>query len=1546
MLLLFGSLPLSGVFAEVNQDNASVEESESVEGVWKDESESVENVCKEEAESEKNVCEEDSELAENIREDESEDIENTSEEELDTVESEQEYESESAEGTWEQDDEQVDEIESTQEGTEEPESTQEEKSQIQLQASIEKEGHFSYREDYGRSVLLSFFVDKLQRETGIYLTVTTTNEGVIKPRNEQELYSFADGYILCEITGAGEAELILRLVENEFYEAEEIRVSVVVTDSMLREEDYAIYYTCNNTEEMVRFHNFAEWEQFLKQHQQWLNGTINVELTDIGEMYYEEINMQKEFAQELWQGKRYCLLEEAPIQSYEFWCSNSQTHTSTEEVENGKRIFLVGIDKKPPKAIEFSYSQNAYQETSTKTIKYYSEDFIISGAFEDSLSGVARIEYTTQADLGEAAKWKTIQQIEQDGNRTVFEFVLGQGIYTGIAVRAVDVAGNVSEMVELKNEDGDFLHIIVDNREPILDIMLKTQDEMSYEGKWTNQAITIAVQENTENQLLSGIQSIQYQYVSIGGEYQQDQWQEFQADNQIKIGNKENAKMNQNGTYYFRAISNTGVVTEIETQKKKAVRIRLQQSLPEKQEKIEEAPALNDGQEWYNKKTGVPFLSFAYPQYDAGIESLEYGAPITVHARLTRKQGENKDADKNKAEIIDKSVTIGMRNDEEYQQLMHIENDKIEQNREEYIREQIQQNIEALNIDFAYNSQTGYAQDGIYELEYWISDVAGNESEHAGYIYKIDTHEPQNLEVFVDGMKMQEDTSQNIHYDRFYQSTVSGNASADFGVSGKSYIKLMLTDETGISANSNGWQESDEFVINPCERGCIYMLAEDMAGNQAILKTQGIVVDNQAPVGEYGGKFIHIQTEANENHFYKDDVKLSFSADDLPQDKGFSGIESFSYVVGTAGKEKEQRKELFSFTKALPSQEELISAKIYGATEMIDAVTFEGNDTYIEVTVQDRCGNVATSREELRIDVTVPQVEITFDLNEPKNGKYYNRTRTATIQIQELNFDGNRVKIEVTKDGEVYPVSISEWQSDGNCHWAPITFSENGDYTMSVTCTDLADNVSEKVSIEPFTVDVTKPEVEIAYDNHNVKNECYYQTRQTATISVKEHNFSEEDFVLIVEPQVAVGKWSHKGDEHYLELYFTEDNHYRFQCSVADLAGNEAEAIEEQEFYIDSVAPQIVIHGVEDDSANKGEIAPVVMVYDENRSIEGTDIAVTTGLDELIPVSVQTQETEQGYSYLLTDMSQKEDNVYFLEVTASDMAGNISTLTYRFSLNRHGSTYDLSNMAQLTERFYYCFNQLSDLCITEMNVDEIEEYAFYITRNGKMLTCMEISEQPKEFSEDEEVLYYVEKEGDERKGYKNYYFFPRENFEKEGIYRIICYSKDRAGNESNNTLEDKKAEISFVIDNTAPKVVVNGMDDGGIYNEEEHLVNVMVQDNFLLSKAVFSLITESGEVLQSWDYIELVRHAGDTMTITIPSREEKQYLVYEISDAAGNELVLLPDTEEAPKGFLVTTNLWLRFISSPVKVAVAVMILVIICVSAVYGILHCIKKTY
>lgn len=1383
-----------------------------------------------------------------------------------------------------------------------------EKTKIQLYGSIEKDGNFFYRDNYDRSVMFLLKAEGFdsKRDGDICYMISSSNEAVISLTDKQEVYSLQGELPTFVITGVGQAELIIQPLEHDFYTMEEFRIPIQVENSSMRDTDFCILYTDGNGEETLFQNDYGKWLNFLEEQKNWLNGSISIQLSEAGKKYYTGLGYvtnQEEDA--ITEETELLLSEESCIQQYDFWCSNQQKNAATNKQQNGTRSFAIGIDKTAPQNTEISYNQNFYKPTSTEATRYYGENLVITGSFEDALSGVKSIEYTTQADLGEQAQWMTISNITKDGNKAGFELILEHGCFTGIAIRATDIAGNISEAVELKNTSGEYLTMIVDKTQPELLAMSKTVDEKSYRGAWTNQPITIVVQESTKDRTLSGIQTMQYQYVSIGGKYQPDCWEELDTDGVLKLGQEETVKTDHNGTYYFRAISNTGVVTAVESQEANAIRVRLQQTMAEKEGIIETASVLDKNQTWYNRKTGVPVLEFLYPEYDNGVKSLEYDAPITIHTRLTAKFAKEK-------EMIPvyKTATIGIASDSVYQSLCKGENNGIEDS------------LQDLIIDFSYDKKTGYAMDGIYELEYWITDAAGNESSHDMYTYQIDTHEPDALEILVDGTPMKEDTSQTISFERFYQSAVSGSASADFGISGKGTIKLMLADEIGDWEQKQNWIYRDSFSISPCNRGCIYMIAEDAAGNQSILRTQGIVVDNQPPKGENGGEFISILTKANENNFYNKDIELRITASDLPEEKGFSALESVTYHIGS------ENKELFSFTKEFPGKEEIIAAQCFETIEIIDAVVYEGNDTYVEITATDRCGNTATSCEEFKIDVTAPTIEITFDQQEPQNGCFYQTARTATIHIEELNFDAQGIELEITRDQEPYEIPISDWQGDGSSHWATVAFLEDGDYTMTVSCTDLADNTSEEVSVEPFTIDLTKPEIEICYDNNEAKHDLYYQKPRVAKITVKEHNFREEDFILTAEPEVSMSEWSHDGDEHWVQITFAEDNHYCFTYTYTDLAGNEADVPQEQEFYIDSIPPQIVIHGVENESANAGEIHPIVTVYDRNHSKDEVNVTVTTGMGKSIPLTIQMQQEEQGYSYMLTDMSEKEDAIYYMTVSAQDMAGNQSELIYRFSLNRHGSTYDLTQISQTTERVYNRFDQITDLCITEMNVDEIEEYSIYITRNGKMLDCQETQKRPESNDKKEEVCYYVESAGNEQTGYTNRYIFYQENFAQEGNYRITCYSKDRAGNETNNTLEDKKAEVSFVVDNTAPKVMIDGIEPGGIYNEEAQTVHIMVQDNFCLNKAYFILVNEAGEELQSWDYMELAGEAGETVSITIPSLEEKQSLLYCVSDAAGNETVLLPDSEETPKGFLITTNPWLQFISSPIKVIGAICVVV------------------
>ena len=47
---------------------------------------------------------------------------------------------------------------------------------------------------------------------------------------------------------------------------------------------------------------------------------------------------------------------------------------------------------------------------------------------------------------------------------------------------------------------------------------------------------------------------------------------------------------------------------------------------------VDDTKCKND---WYNKASGVPVIRFEYPDYDNGVISGEYDAPVTIHYTLT-----------------------------------------------------------------------------------------------------------------------------------------------------------------------------------------------------------------------------------------------------------------------------------------------------------------------------------------------------------------------------------------------------------------------------------------------------------------------------------------------------------------------------------------------------------------------------------------------------------------------------------------------------------------------------------------------------------------------------------------------------------------------------------------------------------------------------------------------------------------------------------------------------------------------------------------------
>lgn len=1293
------------------------------------------------------------------------------------------------------------------------------------------------------------------------------------------------------ITGVGGTSVEIRAVKSPTYDVESGAVQIQVKNSSIREADYSIHYSGNGREQV---YTLTQWQEYLKQHNSWLKAPVTISLTDAGAKYYDTLHCQEQSSGNVVSKKEKILYTaDQPMTEHTLWMTHKDRNASTKGVGE-MPAFSMGIDQKKPQLIAVEDNgRRRYQETSTDNIWYMGEYYEIKAAYEDTMSGIAFVEYTTDA----GRTWHAFPLAKDNTNAKVQEcrLTLKNGTYQGIGLRAVDAAGNISEEYHLANQHKQYIQLVVDNRIPKLDLQVtKNSKENPQQGveDWTNLALHYKIQQRQDNPITY---KLYYQYVPVHqvqeaiqkGQkpYAEKQWQEMdEAGFGVGAYSQEEVAVNRNGTYYFKIISMCGLESEIASRQ-----IRLQQTLPEAMEPI----ITNDqGEEWYHAGSLPAAITIDCKTYLQGcVQKEEYEAPITIHTRLISSSGQE-----------DKTVTVGFGTTEEY--LAYCKD------KTPYSHESYQKQLQVLKIDFAQKP------DDIYRFSYWIEDAAGNQGDVYEHAFYIDTTPPEQLQVWLEGKEFLTGELDRIVYDTFSQTALQGEVTAQDALSGIDHIQIIQAKKYGEWTEGAG-QVGDSFRIEPSTRCFLYVVAKDVAGNETAGWTNGIVVDDQTPSGQNYQQLITEPAGANDNGFYKEDITVHIAVQDKPDDDNYAALESVSYQI-TSGQVQEY-KELYHTSKTGISEDELRQSASFSAEELIDAAKFEGNEASIEVTALDRAGNKTTSTQIMKIDVTAPEIEITFDQEEPVGDRFFTTDRMAAITVTEKNFDAGLVEWEVTRDGEPYHIPISGWSSEGDRHQATMLFTDDGEYTLTVTCKDLADNEAEPVSAEPFCMDQTKPVIEIEYDGAQPHRDNYYREARTAVVTIQEHNFTPDTFhIETAQPYQMLG-WTHEGDTHRLRVCFQEDAHYQWNCQYTDMAGNEAEQLEQQEFYIDSIAPVIEISGIINDSANAGEVLPVVTVLEEHFNAEETRISLVNGKGEQIEVPAQVQQVNGGYSYTLYNVNEKPDQVYYLHVNSLDMAGNETELTYRFSLNRNGSVYDMSLARQATAGTYYQSRVMKDLQMIEMNVDEVEQFAVYVSRNGVLIpTVMSDVYHPKT---EDVVLYNVERQGNEQLGYVYNYTLFGENFDKEGTYQVALYSKDAAGNEVSSTLKDKDAGLHFIIDNTPPQIVMDGIEAGGIYDASQKKVNVMFSDNGKLTEARLSLHNDKGEEINSWDYMELAA-AENPLMLEIEEYGGGQRFLYRAVDAAGNEL-LAESMESGSTDFVITTNPWIRLVKSRKNIVTA-----------------------
>lgn len=363
-----------------------------------------------------------------------------------------------------------------------------------------------------------------------------------------------------------------------------------------------------------------------------------------------------------------------------------------------------------------------------------------------------------------------------------------------------------------------------------------------------------------------------------------------------------------------------------------------------------------------------------------------------------------------------------------------------------------------------------------------------------------------------------------------------------------------------------------------------------------------------------------------------------------------------------------------------------------------------------------------------------------------------------------------------------------------------------------------------------------------------------------------------------------------------------------------DLAGNQAESVQTAPFTVDTTAPTLEIGGVEDRSANKGDVAPSITYHDINYNPATTSVTITGYKNvEGNSLSGVSNENAMGGSYVCENIEPipENDDVYQCVGHVEDLAGNVSEQILTFSVNRFGSNYILSQDTQALVDDYYT-NQRPTLQVTEINVDTLEFMEITASCGGTVSTL----EQGKD--------YTVIQNGDETTWKEYVYTISADSFESDGAYSVTIFSRDEAENENSNRTarQDNAKPIDFALDTTAPTVVITGVDNDQTYFDNTRSVIIYTEDNIRLDRMQLFL---NGELVAEYDEAQL-EAADGTVTYEAQSSSRWQELSVTVVDKAGNT------QNDVTVRYLLTKNLFVQYINStPALVVSAVVALGCVC---------------
>lgn len=750
-------------------------------------------------------------------------------------------------------------------------------------------------------------------------------------------------------------------------------------------------------------------------------------------------------------------------------------------------------------------------------------------------------------------------------------------------------------------------------------------------------------------------------------------------------------------------------------------------------------------------------------------------------------------------------------------------------------------------------------EDGEHTLTGEIYDLAGNctKLNDSDNSFIIDTQAPEikNISYKSDASRLN---------GKYYNKDVTVEVSVeDKYLDTKSHVEVSKNNKVTLAKDV---KTSGTFEIPVKEEGEYSLTGEiyDLAGNCTTISDvdNEFIIDKTAPVVDIKFDNNSAKNEKYYNAYRTAEITVTekyFSDKGVTVEKDENGYDD------------------------VPALQEFTNSGL----KNVSKIHFDKDGHYgFSIVVEDLAGNKSEvcKVNDFVIDTVAPTLSIKFDNHDAKHEKYYKANRTATFTFEDKNIDGkeaNMSNVKLTsKDGKA---TINEMSGSDGKYTGSIVFDQDGIYQISgLTFEDKAGNKfvfaedNESDYNAEFVIDKTAPVVDVNFDNNSALNGNYYKDARTAEIIFNEKNFTSEQVTIKknsgdLNSVPNVGGYSKSDNKNITHIKFDQDGRYGFAVSCEDLAGNVSNVFVTDDFVIDMTLPELEITGVVDMSANNGRVVPVIRSKDANLTDACTEITLTGSNRGKVAPSMTKTKGEENFTYELADLAHEKsnDDLYTLAVKLTDLAGNSVEKKIQYSVNRFGSVFVLSDATKAMVDGYYVTSP-QDVVITEINVDSLTQKDVSVTFDGTV-------------NELREGASFTTSDKTNSNGWHSIsYNVGKANFNKDGIYSVAIFSEDRATNRQSN--QSKDAEVEFLLDKNAPSVIVSGLEDAGIYEEESHDFSINATDTIGVADMKVYL---NGEKLASYTSSELNQNGG-TAVLTIPTKDDYQQVIIECSDVAGN----------------------------------------------------------